>query len=160
MPLVESKSQITYSKAALMDPANVQSISWSQSMRTKTESFVQLTAILASDKTTPVVLFVQQSLINQLLGASTATSDDQYQATVTSPNFRYGQDSATNTTFRFLVYLDPSYNVFQHRFINQTTVSKIASLAQKVPALNSYVTAAQSVLGVAQSVIGDPLRSF
>jgi hypothetical protein len=161
MTLVENKSQIIYSKTALMDPANIQAISWSQSLRNKTENFAQLTALLGPDKTTQVVFFVQLSLANQLLSASKASAgDDQYETTVASPNFRYGQDSATNTTFRFLVYLDPSYNIFQHRFVNQTTVAKLASLAQKVPALNTYVTAAKSVLGVAQSVLGDPLRSF
>lgn len=161
MPLVENKSQIIYSKAALMDPANVQSISWSQSLQTKTEDFVQLTATLGSDKTSQVVFFVQKSLASQLLNSSTAGADgDQYEITVTSPSFRYGQDKATNTSFRFLVYVNPSYDIYQHRFVNQTTVTKLASLAQKIPSLNSYLTAAKGLVGVAQSVLGDPLRSF
>jgi hypothetical protein len=162
MQLVESKSKIIYAKADLTNASNVQAISWSQSLRNRTEDFVQLTATLASDNTAPVVFFVQKSMTEQLLKDSKLVreSEDKYEVVVQPPNFRYGQDSATNTTFRFLVYLDPSYNIYQHRFVNQTTVAKLASLASKVPNINPYLAAAKSVVGVAQSVFGDPLRSF
>jgi len=53
MPLVESKSKSIYSKADLTNASNVQSISWSQSLRSRTEDFVQLAATLASETTPP-----------------------------------------------------------------------------------------------------------
>lgn len=161
MPLVESKSKITYTKADLTNANNVQSISWSQSLRNKTEDFIQLTATL-DDNTTAVVFFVQKSMTDQLLKESTVVKEgeDKYTVTVQAPNFRYGQDSATKTTFRFLVYLDPSYNIYQHRFVNQTTLAKLASLSGKIPSLNAPMAAVKSAISVAQSVFGDPLRSF
>ncbi|MGK3965419.1 hypothetical protein WMF38_14735 [Sorangium sp. So ce118] len=162
MKLVEDKSRILFSKAALLDSNNVQAINWSQSFKSRTENFVQLTATLASDKASKAVFFVQQSLTDQLLRDSKPTTDggDEYEAVVQAPTFRYGQDSPTQTTFRFLVYLDPSHNIFQHRFISQTTVSKLATLAGKTPDLHPYLSAAKNLIGVAQSVFGDPLRSF
>jgi len=162
MQLVQDNSQILYSKAALMDPANVQAITWSQSLKSMTQNFVQLLATLASDNTSQVLLFVQQSLTQSLLSTSTPTSEggDEYEVVVQPPTFRYGQNSSTDTTFRFLVYLDPSYDIYQSRFVNQTTLSKIAALASNVPDLDSDVTAVKELVSAGQSVIGDPLLSF
>ena len=162
MPLVEKGSTIFFSKAALMSPDNVQAINWSQNLKSRTENFVQLMAGLDSDKGPMVMFFVQQSLVDKLLSTSKLITEggDEYKATVEAPMFRYGQNSPTNTTFRFLVYLDPLYNIYQHRFINQTTVSKLASLANMVPDVIPYADAVKKLVGVAQSVLGDPLRSF
>ena len=162
--LVQDNSQILYSKAALMNPApdNIQAITWSQNLKSRTENFVQLLATLASDNTSQVVFFVQQSLAANLLSASTPTTEggDEYQVVVTPPMFRYGQNSPTNTTFRFLVYLDPSFNIYQSRFVNQSTVSKLADLANKIPSVTPAVAAAKKAISLGQSFIGDPLRSF
>ncbi|MGH7484438.1 MAG: hypothetical protein ACREMY_02395 [bacterium] len=164
MQLVQDNSQILYSKTDLTNPnpSNIQAVTWSQSLKSMTQNFVQLTATLASDNTSPVMFFVQQSLTEQLLSVSKPTTEggDQYEAVVQPPMFRYGQDSATNTTFRFLVYLDSSFNIYQNRFVNQTTVSKLAALADKVPGAVPYANEAKKLIGVGQSVFGDPLRSF
>lgn len=162
--LVQDNSKILFSKAALMNPrpADIQAITWSQNLKSMTEDFVQLLATLASDDTSKVVFFVQQSLAGSLLSASKPTTEggDEYEVIVKPSMFRYGQNSPTNTTFRFLVYLDPTLTIYQHRFVNQTTVSKLATLANKIPAISPYVDAAKQFIGIGQSVIGDPLRSF
>ncbi len=164
MQLVQDNSQILYSKTDLTspNPSNVQAITWSQSLKSMTQNFVQLMATLASDNTSQVLFFVQQSLTNQLLSSSTPTTEggDEYEVVVQPSMFRYGQNSPTNTTFRFLVYLDPSYNIYQSRFVNQTTVSKLAALANKLPNISPYVSGLKQVVGLGQSVFGDPLRSF
>ncbi|HSS48780.1 MAG TPA: hypothetical protein VLX28_07530 [Thermoanaerobaculia bacterium] len=164
MALVQNNSLILYSKAALMSPApgDVQAVTWSQNLKSMTENFVQLTAQLASDKASGVMFFVQQSLAQNLLNASTPTTDggDEYEVVVKPPDFRYGQNSSTNTTFRFLVYANHAYNIYQHRFVNQTNVSKLAALANKVPALSPYVSEAKKFISMGQSVIGDSLHSF
>jgi len=162
MPLVEDKSTIFFSEAALTYPDNVQTINWSQSLKSKKEDFVQLMAGLASDKGPMVLFFVQRSLVDKLLSTSELITEggDEYKAVVQAPMFRYGQNSPINTTFRFLVYLDPLYNIYQHRFLNQTTASKLATLANMVPDVIPYAGAVKSLVGVAQSVLGDPLRSF
>lgn len=162
MALVENLSKIQYSKTELMTDSNTQTISWSQSFSNKKEDFVQLLATLSSDGTSKVILFVQKSLAEQLLKNSAPVKEGQdlHEVTVKAPHFRYGQDKATNTTFRFLVYLDPSHLPYQHRFINQTTWSKLASQADKVPDINPALTAVKSAVSVAQNVFGDPLRSF
>ena len=160
MQLVQDKNQILFSKSDLMNSNNVQTIEWSQNLSSKKESFVQLMATLASDTTSQVLFFVQQSLADKLLSVSTPKGGDEYEVIVQPPTFRYGQDSATNTTFRFLVYLDPSYNPYQHRFLNQTTASKMADLAQKIPNVVPYVSYVKDAIKIAQNFIGDPLRSF
>lgn len=162
MQLVQDTSKITFSKADLLNPGNAQSITWSQGLRTRTENFVEIIAKLTTCHSSSVLLFVQHSLVNQLLDAAAPTlpDGDQREVVVQPPWFRYGRDNAANTAFRFLIYLDPAFVPFQHRFINQTTVSKLASLAGKLPDLTPYVTSARRVLEIAGSVIGDPLRSF
>jgi hypothetical protein len=162
MQLVESKSPILFSKAALISPNNVQAITWSQDLKSRTENFVQLMAALDSDKGPLVVFFVQQSLVDKLLSNSELVpeSGDEYKAVVQAPMFRYGQDSPTNTKFRFLVYLDPLYHIYQHRFMNQTTLSRLAALANLVPNVIPYAVDVKKLVGIAQSVLGDPLRSF
>ena len=75
MQLVQDNSQILYSKASLMnpDPSNVEAITWSQNLKSMTQNFVQLMATLASDKSSLVVFFVQQSLAQNLLSATEAS---------------------------------------------------------------------------------------
>lgn len=159
MQLVQDKSQILYSKTDLTNPNpnNIQAITWSQNLRSMTQNFIQLMATLASDNTSQVLFFVQQSLANQLLSVSTSVpgDGDQYEVVVQPPMFRYGQNSSTDPTFRFLVYLDPSFNIYQSRFVNQTLLSKAATVASNLPS-----SALKEAVSIGQSVFGDPLRSF
>jgi len=165
MSLVEKNSEILYSKSDLISPTstNVQSISWSQNLgKSMQDNFVTLHAQLASDGSA-VVFFVQQSWASKLLNASTATgaeNGDQYKVTVQPPNFRYGQDDAKNPTFRFLVYLDPSYKPYQHRFINQTTAAQVADMASKTPGFVPYSGIIKSAVNIGSSIFGDYLREF
>ena len=133
MQIVQNMNQVVFSKAALADTANAQTIGWSQSLRHKEAVFTQLVASIVGGDTSPVLLFVEQDLQAQLLAASNQSGDgkDLVIATVQSPYFRYGQDSATNTQFRFLVYINPAYNPYQHRFVTQTTAAKLSDWVQR-----------------------------
>lgn len=162
MQLVEDQSRILFSQADLLDQNNIQTIAWSQSLKSMMESFVQILATLTADQGSKVVFFVQQSLAEKLLSASLPSTEsrDDYEAIVQAPMFRFGQDRQVEPTFRFLVYLDPSYNIDQPRFINQTTVSKLAALAAKEPDLVPYASAAKELCGLAPSLLGSPLCCF
>ncbi|KAF9176099.1 hypothetical protein BGZ49_006695 [Haplosporangium sp. Z 27] len=84
-----------------------------------------------------------------------------YEFTVTN-EFKYGQNN--EQTQRFLVFLDPSYKPFQHRFTTASSgtacMTTLGSLSKKWGSSLEHVAYVGGAIDIAKSIVGDDLHSF
>lgn len=155
--VAEKGNSITFPSDALSNTDAVVNIKWQQDLQDKQADYILVDTVLTSTNDV-VPLFVQKSLSSNFL-AKCKTEANKCTVDVDG-DFQYGQNK--EKTFRFLVYHSKSNKQYQHRFMNQTTVSKIAAFAKKITGSVdlSVIKTLDSLINVGQAVFGDPLRDF
>ncbi len=155
--VVKKGNKITFPSEALSNTDAVVNIKWQQDLQDKQADYILVDTVLAGTKDI-VPLFVQKSLSKNFL-AKCKTEADECTVEVDG-DFQYGQNK--EQTFRFLVYHSKSNKAYQHRFINQTTASKITTFAKKITGSVDIpvIKTLNSLISLGQAVFGDPLRDF
>lgn len=152
--MVERGDKIIFSRDALNTEDNVESIQWQQDFKQRKANYIVVDSAIENTNVS-VPLFVQKSLAQNLLNKCQAKENEC--TAIVDENFQYGQDN--EKTFRFLVYHNKSYRPYQHRFINTSTASKIASWS-KAKAGSKNLKVLDRAVSKAQAVFGDYLRDF
>ncbi|KAH8550132.1 hypothetical protein BGW37DRAFT_93487 [Umbelopsis sp. PMI_123] len=90
-----------------------------------------------------------------------SAEEDSYEFTVDN-RFKYGQNN--EQTWRFLVFQNPDYKPFQHRFSevadSTDAMTFLGNLSKSYGKYATLVPDGDSVLSVLKAVIGDDLHSF
>ena len=131
--------------AAVRD--ELQRVTWSQKGKEVHDDYYVVNGIFQNPRTpdappVQVPVFVQANFMTYFEeGCAPTARKDVCGLTVTS-RFRYGQDA--EKTMRFLVYHDPNYTPFQHRFIDTDMLAILTKLGYR---------SAKTVLGETEEFI-------
>ncbi|KAK7447736.1 hypothetical protein VKT23_013992 [Stygiomarasmius scandens] len=133
-------------------------VTWSQSLSTKSEPYYAIAAVNTSRGNADVNFFVQKNKFDNELSSFASVDGNTAKVTVTD-KFQYGQKNAQGD-FRFVVYHDTSRKPYQHRFIETTLLAKGGDIALKLAKGFGYEGVGTSVADFAKCFVGDYLRNF
>ncbi|KAK7442568.1 hypothetical protein VKT23_016166 [Stygiomarasmius scandens] len=149
-----------------LDAKREVTVTWSQSLSSKSEPYYAIAATNTSRDNATVNFFVQKNWFDSQL-SSFASIDGKSnilrlrntaKVTITD-KFQYGQKNAQGD-FRFVVYHDTSRKPYQHRFIETTLLAKGGDIALKLAKGFGYDAIGTNVTDFAKAFIGDYLRNF
>lgn len=150
-------------------------VQWSQDFGVKKSvDFVFIPFYLANNRADTAYIAVEAAKLGEFQGLCSEVKEQsgakpnwgsvgvtKYELTVTN-QFKYGQNN--EKTFRFLVFQNPSYKPFQHRFteVAETTEAgtTLGNFARDHADLVAKVPYGAHVMDALKSVVGDDLHSF
>ncbi|KAK7451212.1 hypothetical protein VKT23_012549 [Stygiomarasmius scandens] len=141
-----------------LDAKREVTVTWSQSLSTKSESYYAIAATNTSRGNADVNFFVQKNKFDNELGSFASVNGNTVKVTITD-KFQYGQKNAQGD-FRFVVYHDMSRKPYQHRFIETTLLAKGGDIALKLAKGFGYEDVGMNVTDFAKRFIGDYLHNF
>ncbi|KAK7447752.1 hypothetical protein VKT23_014010 [Stygiomarasmius scandens] len=141
-----------------LDAKREVTVTWSQSLSSKSEPYYAIAAVNTSRDNASVNFFVQKNKFDSELASFASVDGNNAKVTITD-KFQYGQKNAQGD-FRFVVYHDTSRKPYQHRFIETTLLAKGGDLALKLAKGFGYEAIGTNVADFAKSFIGDYLRNF
>lgn len=163
--LVQLGDTLVFEEAQLKSEKSITQVEWSQSLRSRKEPYLQLTAMREGDNPSLVMLFVHKALL-PALGKDCNKGLCKVKV---SKAFQYGQNK--EQTLRFVVWHDKSNKPYQHRFLSTSTLTTFSDGAQQlagaakesglpIPGLGAASSMGETLVKGLKSVIGDPLRDF
>ncbi|KAK7447751.1 hypothetical protein VKT23_014009 [Stygiomarasmius scandens] len=147
-----------------LDAKREVTVTWSQSLSSKSEPYYAIAATNTSRDNATVNFFVQKNWFDSQLGSFASVDGKSTEVlrmilvTITD-KFQYGQKNAQGD-FRFVVYHDTSRKPYQHRFIETTLLAKGGDIALKLAKGFGYDAIGTNVTDFAKAFIGDYLRNF
>ncbi|KAF7557602.1 hypothetical protein G7Z17_g527 [Cylindrodendrum hubeiense] len=164
MSAIEANDVLRFGPYNEESEEGVQTISWSQSLRSKTATYYIVMAENTSKGNSKVLVYVQDSFykdeasaqhISNIPGAK--KDGDDWLVTVTD-RFQYGQNSKGEN--RWAVLHDKNNKMYQHRFIVSTMQGNAAEWAKKLAGSFGGGELADQVHSLGSKFVGDYLHTF
>ena len=163
--VVEKGDKISFKEAELSNSKNAREVKWSQFMRERTETYLEINAAIEGKGLALTTVFISKILVDQIkkkcASGKCILKIDQ--------SFQYGQNK--EKTVRFLVLHNKSNKPYQHRFVETSMLSMAASGAEATMKgaglITSFVPGAaiasktgEVAIKKLKALVGDPLHDF
>lgn len=166
MSIVNKDNYITVVPSKMEDAT----IKWQQSFTQHEKQFKVVPFIGSEDSKINGTLFIEEGYVDAFFKMCEKDASDNpfkskdNQKVKVTDEFQYGQDSASDTKIRFLVFHDKSDNIYQHRFMKTTAFSSVmGKVSDAIGAAGDVIpfkAVVDKVLDAGKAYVGDPLRNF